>query len=74
MSYPAWTEGSVNMDKKMDETPIDYESLSVWNTTQGLPKWNKPDDEKGEETTQNDASRVCWWSLGSKDHSHQADL
>ena len=34
----------------MKETPIDYQSPSVWSSTQDLPMWSTP-DKKGERTT-----------------------
>ena len=30
----------------MEDTPIDYQSPLVWSSTQDLPMWNKPDNEK----------------------------
>ena len=42
---------------------------TVWSSTQDLPKWSKPDNEKGERTTQNYEARA-WWSQGSWDHNH----
>lgn len=36
-----------------------YHSPLVWRSMQDLPMWSEPDDEKGEEMTQNYAARAC---------------
>ena len=65
-----WVGVNCLCDKKMEKHQLTI-NISVWSSTQDLPTWSKPDEEKNEETTQNYTARPSWWSQGSSDHSYQ---